>query len=631
MSERWRQVKALFQAALDQDETRRQAFLDAECGADPDLRIRVEALLASHERAAAFLETPAIDRLPPDPAPAGWREGQRIGPYEVGALVGEGGMGTVHQATRVDDVFRKRVAIKVVKRGMDTESVLRRFHHERQTLASLDHPGIAKILDGGTTPDGLPYFVMEFVEGEPVDVYCERRRLGVLERLTLFRSICAAIQYAHQNLVVHRDIKPDNILVTDDDAPHPYVANLGDPAGAMDSYRRALALLESVPGADSSADTRREIAAVHERIGDIKAITGDVAGALDSQREALTRRQALAGADASDQLRAELADSFKKVAEALAWKGEAALALTHAREALRLREAIAQREPTAAAQAALASSLTNVGEMLVASGDAPSALEHFRNAVARATSASEREPANAQLRRQRAIALSKVGETLAAGGDVAGAATSHRAALAARRGLADADPANMQARRDQAISHIMLAETLQSGRDRGEALEHVQASLTIFERLSGEQRNASARTDLAEAHRMAGAIRLRAGDTAAAITSFERAIALAEGVTAGDAADVDTRRGIVSSYRRLGDAYAAAAQAATASTATRRGRWQDARRAYQRAHDLLLSIRAAVALTADDEGQIVATAQRIAASDDELNKLSDGREQQAPR
>ena len=411
---------------------------------------------------------------------------------------------------------------------------------------------------------------------------------------------------------------------------NPYEANLGDPAGAMDSYRRALALLDSLPDAESRRETQREIASVHERIGDIKAITGDVAGALDSQREALALRQTLGGTGASDQQAGELADSHKKVAESLLWKGESALALTHAREGLRLREAIAPDRPTAAGQAALASSLTNVGEMLVASGDGPSALEHFRKAVAIATSASEREPTSPPLRRQRAIALSKIGEMLTGAGDLAGAAASHRAALATRRELTTADPANTQARRDLAISHIMLAETLQAGRDRREALEQVQESLTIFERLAAEG-NASAKTDLAEAHRMAGAIRLRVGDTAAAITSFERAIALAEAVTAGDAADVDTRRGIVNSYRRLGDAHAAAARAADASPATRLARWQDARRSYQTAHDLLLSIRKVIELTADDEGQIVATAQRIAASDEAVSRLSAGRDAQAAR
>src|SRR5262249_11433822 len=133
--------------------------------------------------------------------------------------IGHGGMGVVYLAVRADDHYRKRVAIKLVQRGMDVDFVIRRFRHERQILASLDHPNIARLLDGGATPSGLPYFVMEYIEGQPIDEYCDHNRLSTVERLKLFRQVCAAVQYAHQNLVVHRDIKPGNILVTSDGTP----------------------------------------------------------------------------------------------------------------------------------------------------------------------------------------------------------------------------------------------------------------------------------------------------------------------------------------------------------------------------------------------------------------------------
>src|SRR5687768_19451 len=128
-------------------------------------------------------------------------------------------MGTVYLAVRSDDAFQKRVALKVLKRGMDSEAIVRRFRNERQILASLEHPFISALLDGGTTPDGLPYFAMEFVEGRGIDEYCESQGLDTTARLEMFRKICSAVQYAHQNLIIHRDIKPANVLVTADGTP----------------------------------------------------------------------------------------------------------------------------------------------------------------------------------------------------------------------------------------------------------------------------------------------------------------------------------------------------------------------------------------------------------------------------
>ncbi|MEZ5285664.1 MAG: serine/threonine-protein kinase [Vicinamibacterales bacterium] len=143
---------------------------------------------------------------------------RRIGPYRLVREVGHGGMGAVFLAVRDDDVFQKRVAVKVLKRGMDTDAIVRRFRHERQILAGLDHPNIARLIDGGTT-DGLPYFVMEFVDGAPLTDYCDQHQLDTTARLDLFQQVCAAVQYAHQNLVIHRDIKPANVLVTSDGLP----------------------------------------------------------------------------------------------------------------------------------------------------------------------------------------------------------------------------------------------------------------------------------------------------------------------------------------------------------------------------------------------------------------------------
>ena len=143
----------------------------------------------------------------------------RVGPYQLEKRIGRGGMGSVWLATRADQEYQKKVAVKMVKRGMDSTEILRRFRMERQVLARLDHPNIARLIDGGSTPEGSPYLVMEYVEGTPIDQYCETHQSTISERLNLFRSVCAAVQYAHSNLVVHRDIKAGNILVTKDGTP----------------------------------------------------------------------------------------------------------------------------------------------------------------------------------------------------------------------------------------------------------------------------------------------------------------------------------------------------------------------------------------------------------------------------
>ncbi len=218
----WQQVKALFHEAIELASDQRVPFLSKACANDATLRKQVGSLIRSHEEAGDFINEPAFiesgaEWLADDES--GALAGQRIGHYEIMREVGRGGMGAVYLAARADELFDKQVAIKVIKRGMDTEFVLRRFTRERQMLASLDHPNIAKLLDGGVTEDGLPYFVMEYIEGTSVTEYADSHKLSINERLKLFRQICSAIQYAHQNLIVHRDIKPSNILVTKDGTP----------------------------------------------------------------------------------------------------------------------------------------------------------------------------------------------------------------------------------------------------------------------------------------------------------------------------------------------------------------------------------------------------------------------------
>ncbi len=222
----WQRIEYLFLQAVELPLAERSRFLDAAC---PDARLRadVESLLAKDDEgdekisfalaqeAALLLKAPTL-------------EGERLGVYRVLHEIGRGGMGAVYLAVRDDDQYQKQVAIKIVKRGMDTSDVLRRFRHERQILAGLEHPYIAGLLDGGCTRDGRPFLVMELVEGQPIDSYCKQRQLNLQERLQLFLKVCEAVSYAHRKLVVHRDLKPANILITGAASGHPGCPKLLD-------------------------------------------------------------------------------------------------------------------------------------------------------------------------------------------------------------------------------------------------------------------------------------------------------------------------------------------------------------------------------------------------------------------
>jgi tetratricopeptide (TPR) repeat protein/tRNA A-37 threonylcarbamoyl transferase component Bud32 len=243
--EEWKRARALFDAAVEKPTAERAAFVAESCGQDEALRGTVESLLHADVHARDVLESPALGDTFVEERPEALL-GSRLGDYEVVGIVGQGGMGVVYHGVRADDAFRKRVAIKLIKRGMDSAFILQRFRHEREILASFDHPNIARLMDAGTAPDGRPYFVMEFVDGKPIDRFCEEQRLDVRGRIHLFRRVCAAVASAHQNLVVHRDLKPGNILITADGTPKLLdfgLAKLLDPGAAGESTATGLFLM----------------------------------------------------------------------------------------------------------------------------------------------------------------------------------------------------------------------------------------------------------------------------------------------------------------------------------------------------------------------------------------------------
>lgn len=244
-ADRWARIEELCQAALDMGESEQLSLLESACGMDQDLRRQVESLLVFRRHAERFIETPAMDiaaRVLADEQAASSPDssrmiGRAISHYQIVEKIASGGMGEVYRAVRADNQFRKEVAIKLVRAGQDSQFVIDRFKHERQVLANLDHPNIARLLDGGTTDDGVPYFVMELIEGQPFTEYCDSRKLAITDRLKLFLQVCSAVQFAHQRLIIHRDLKPGNILVTSKGTPKLLdfgIAKLFDPAGSTE-------------------------------------------------------------------------------------------------------------------------------------------------------------------------------------------------------------------------------------------------------------------------------------------------------------------------------------------------------------------------------------------------------------
>jgi eukaryotic-like serine/threonine-protein kinase len=264
----WTRIEQLCQQALERDEHQQTEFLDSACGSNQELRREVESLLSHRQRAKTFLETPAVQLAAQAfteasaSADASRLIGRVVSHYRVVEKVASGGMGDVYRAVRADGTYDKQVAIKIIQGSRSTDFFLARFQNERQILANLDHPNIARLLDGGTTEEGLPYLVMEMVQGQRIDDFCLHPDLGIRARLELFRTVCTAVHYAHQNLVVHRDLKPSNILVTSDGVPKLLdfgIAKILDPQRGEASLQQTVTFLRMLtPDYASPEQVRNE-------------------------------------------------------------------------------------------------------------------------------------------------------------------------------------------------------------------------------------------------------------------------------------------------------------------------------------------------------------------------------------
>jgi serine/threonine protein kinase len=268
--DRWHRLEAIFQAAADLPPADRAAYLDAECGNDLDLRKDVESLLASLEQTQGFILGPlkaVAEQMAGGEDP---NIGRGIGSYRVLKSLGEGGMGKVYLAVRADQQYVRGVAIKVMRSGFGSSPMmLGRFRTERQILANLDHPNIARLLDGGVTERDAPYLVMEYIDGTPIDQYCWSQALPIEKRLRMFIAVCSAVEYAHNNLVVHRDIKPANILVSAGGVPKLLdfgIAKMLDPESGDASLTRTAERLDDARVCQSRANSRRTGYHGHRRL-----------------------------------------------------------------------------------------------------------------------------------------------------------------------------------------------------------------------------------------------------------------------------------------------------------------------------------------------------------------------------
>jgi serine/threonine protein kinase len=441
--ELWQQVKLLYdQASLLGDDERR-SLLEAACEPGSEVRIEVEALLAAPEPHADFLESPglagALGTLEQRIADA--YIGQRLGPYEITGRIASGGTSTVYEAWRRDGHYKQRVAVKVVRPGMDYGFILGRLHAERQILAGLSHPNIASLLDGGATPSGAPYLVMEFIDGLPITEYCDQQQLTITQRLALFQDVCAAVQHAHRNLVVHRDIKPGNVLVTNDGIPK------------LLDFGIAKLLHDSSELPQEATRTVRmltpEYASPEQLLGEPITTSTDVYSLGALLYELLTgRRPHRTSHDSPLEMARAVCETEPEKPSSLVTRRNPeqqpeALAAARAIEPKRLRRTLAgdldnieKQDPSNMRfRSGVLSTCNYLGEILREQGDWKQAIAYHQRAVAGAEAQLKADPKNAAHEIQLAWRNVGLGDDYAAGARWQQAVASYRKATAAVAGL----------------------------------------------------------------------------------------------------------------------------------------------------------------------------------------------------
>jgi non-specific serine/threonine protein kinase/serine/threonine-protein kinase len=610
MSNHETRVAEVFAAALDLSPDERSTFLARECGGQPSLLTEVRSLLAADAQVAAdgFMHASALDLQAQQFAHElqATRVGQFFGRYKLISLIGEGGMGEVYLAE--DNEIGRRVAVKLVKSGMKSKILLRRFHTERQILANLQHPNIARLLDGGTTDDGLPYLVMEYVKGQPIDQYADEHKLSTTARLELFRTVCSALSYAHQHLVIHRDVKPSNILVTEDGTPKLLdfgIAKLldstrleGSPdatATIMPAMTPEYASPEQVKG--ESVTTASDVYSLGVLL--YESLTGhgpyrfkssrplDVANAVCEQQPerpslALTRRRgdgetrgesnpkseirnpkSLRGDLDNILLTALRKESDRRYASVVEFSEDirrhlAGLPVRARKNTFKYRASkfVSRNKIAVAASAVVATTL--VGGLV-----ATAWAGHLARSE-RARAEFQKEMAEQRFAEVRSLAHSVMFDYHDAIAPLSGS-TKVREMLV-RDSLTYLDRLSKTAGTDPALLSELAAAYLRVGDVQGrpyhpnlgqtdKALSSYQKALAILEPLAASDSAASGiKRDLATVHERIGNIQLRNGHWGEAQSENQQALSIREGLLALNPTSVEARREVADSYLYLGDA-----------------------------------------------------------------------------
>ncbi len=570
---RWAHVKRVLNDAIVLPTAERLTFVNASCVGDDALRDEVLSLLdaddsafldkpAFHEAAIALARHRAIDAAIPNDG--------RIGEFRIVRQLGRGGMGTVYLAERDDGEFRRLAAVKVVSQGRDTELVVRRFRQERQILAGLEHPNIAQLFSGGTTDDGLPYFVMEYVEGEPIDQYCERQRLTTAARLELFRSVCAAVSYAHQRLVVHRDIKPANILVTPDGVPK--LLDFGIAKLLDDTHPRSTTLLALTPAYASPEQRAGEIVTTLSDVYSLGVLLYQLVTGVHPGIDVESRRPS----DATPSLRRVLAgDVDNIVAMAMRFEPRRRYAspaqlsedirrhLT-GRPVLARPDTFSYRTGKFVRRNAVIVSAATVAATVIITAGVVSASQARIARQERVRADGERVLAERRFNEVRALATSFLFEVDSQIAPLVGAVPAREALV--RRALASLDGLSRDAQNDRSLLRDLASAYVRVGDTQGkpyspnlghtaEALQSYRKGVTILEHLAQTYpEDVRTRQDLARALQGASAVQARVGDVDGAILTQRRAVALCETIRRADSANVSFRAQLADNLLWLGRA-----------------------------------------------------------------------------